>query len=66
MEYQYSYYNSLVSNTDGIHYDGEYLYAIDDDCSLVKLQIPKPTDASLYPIIITGLIVGIIKKFLFK
>lgn len=65
IEYQYSYYNSLVSNTDGIHYDGKYLYAIDDDCSLVKLEIPKPTDISLYPIIlITGLIVGIIKKLI--
>lgn len=65
IKYQYSYNNSLVTNTDGIHYDGEYLYAIDDDCSLVKLQIPKSSGGSsscLFPIIITGLLVSIIKK----
>lgn len=63
IKYQYSYNNSLLSNTDSIHYDGEYLYATTNDCALVKLQIPKSTEISLYSIlIVAGLLAGIIKK----
>jgi len=63
MQYLYSYNNSLVSNTDGIDYDGKYLYAIDDDCSLVKLNLSQIQVTSLLPtIIITGLLVSVIKQ----
>ena len=63
MQYLYSYNNLLVSNTDGIDYDGKYLYVIDDDCSLVKFKLSKSIELSLLPIvIITGLLVSVIKQ----
>jgi len=61
LEYKYSINNNLIKNTDGIHFEDGYLYAIDNDCSLAKLNILEDQHDVITPLIIIGSLIGIFK-----
>ena len=62
MKYKCTYYNNLIRNSDGLHFDGEYIYTIDENCSLVKMN--QKTEGSASKILLLGLVIAIAQKII--
>ena len=60
-EYKYTYFNNLIKNTDGIYFKDKFLYAIDNNCSLTKLNLKK-VDNGFSNILLAGLLIAIFQK----
>lgn len=62
--YNYSFYNNLITDIDDISYYDNHLYIISDECNLFKTDV-KDTEivnSNFTEIILTGILVYLVKK----
>ena len=59
IKYKFSLNSHLIKNINSVHYIDGYLYLIDNECSLFKMEYIDKSNITFYPVIILGGLVAL-------
>ena len=59
IKYKFSLNSQLINKINSVHYIDGYIYLIDNECSLFKMEYVDKSNITLYPVIILGGLVAL-------